>query len=189
MELVLRDALPDLPIPRYEKSVKTSTFKGRADAVHQGLVIEYEKPRSMRAAPKRDQAIQQVCDYLTGFALGEQGRHQKADPSGLLPPDITYSQDEEERLAATVGLATDGDRFVFVQRLGKKWHADPRKLDEDTVERLLLWLRAMNRKDLSPENLIFDFGPEAKLAAAVVGVLAKLVDSHKYPKANVIYEE
>ena len=47
----------------------------------------------------------------------------------------------------------------------------------------------MSRKDLSPENLIADFGPESQLAAEVVGVLAKLVDSGKHPKANVIYEE
>lgn len=189
MEFVLRDALPDLPKPKYEKSVRTSTFRGRADAVHEGLVIEYEKPRTMRRAAKRDEAIQQVCDYLTGFTLGEQAKHQKPGGDGLFPSEITYSQEEEERLAANVGLATDGERFIFVQRLGKRWHTEPRRLDEDTVEKLLLWLRAMNRKDLSPENLISDFGPESKLAADAVGVLAKLVDTGKYPKAAVIYEE
>jgi hypothetical protein len=47
----------------------------------------------------------------------------------------------------------------------------------------------MSRKGLSPENLIADFGPEAKLAADIVGILAKLVDSGEHPKANVIYEE
>ena len=189
MELVLREALPDLPTPKYEKAVKTSTFKGRADAVHQGLVIEYEKPRSMRAASRCDEAVQQVCDYLTGFALGEKGKHQKASDPALFPSEVTYSQEDEERLAANVGLATDGERFIFVQRRGKRWHTETQKHNEDTVEKLLLWLRAMSRKDLSPENLIGDFGPETKHAADVVGVLAKLVNSGKHPKANVIYEE
>src|SRR5688500_8253800 len=68
MELILRETLPDLPTPKYEKGVQTSTFRGRADAVHQGLVIEYEKPGSMRRAKHRDKAVQQVCDYLTGFS-------------------------------------------------------------------------------------------------------------------------
>src|ERR1700693_698145 len=37
VEHVLREALPELPTPKYEKAIKTSTFTGRADAVHQGL--------------------------------------------------------------------------------------------------------------------------------------------------------
>jgi hypothetical protein len=188
MEMVLRGALPELPTPEYEKSVRTSTFMGRADAVHRRLVIEYERPRSMRAAAHRAEALQQVCDYITGLTLGAQAKSQIAEP-GLFPPEITYSQPEEERLAANVGLVTDGEQFVFVQRRGKKWHTDSRSLDADTAEKLLLWLRAMSRKDLSPENLIADFGPESPLAADVVGVLAKLVASKKHPKANVVYEE
>jgi hypothetical protein len=189
IEIILREALPELRTARYEKAVKTSTFRGRADAVHQGLVIEYEKPRSMRSARKQEEAIQQACDYLTGFTLGEEAKIQKASQPTLFPSDIIYSQEEEERLAAHVGLATDGERFIFIQRRGKQWYTETRRRDEDTVEKLLLWLRAMSRKDLSPENLIVDFGPESSIAAAVVGVLAKLVDSGEHPKANVVYEE
>ena len=185
MEHVLRDALPELPNPKYEKSIKASTFSGRADAVHRGLVIEYEKPQSMRREAKRKEAVGQVCDYVTGLTLGDAAKSKK---NGL-DSKAVYSQEEEEKLSANVGLATDGERFIFIQRRGKTWHTDIRKLDEDTVERLVLWLRAMSRKDLSPENLIADFGPAAKLAEEVVGVFAKLVASRKYPKANVIYEE
>lgn len=47
----------------------------------------------------------------------------------------------------------------------------------------------MNRKSLSPENLIADFGPQSELAARVVGILARLVASKQHPKANVIYDE
>lgn len=179
MEHELRKALPWLPTPKYEKSVKSSTFRGRADAVHQGLVIEYEKPRSMRKEPHREEAVKQVHDYLTALSIG------KEDPQGSL----ALSQEEEETLAAHVGLATDGERFVFVQRRGKDWHRDERKLDADTVEKLVLWLRAMSRKDLSPEHLIEDFGPTSDLAREVVSVLAKLVASGEHPKANVIFEE
>jgi N-6 DNA Methylase len=190
MEHILHEALPDLQSAKYEKSVKTSTFKGRADAVHHGLVIEYEKPGSMSSEKHREHAVKQVCDYLTGLGLGQEGKHQQPNlkPS-LFDSDVVYTQEEEERLAVNVGLATDGSRFIFVQRLGKHWHTEPRRLDEDTVEKLLIWLRAMVRKDLSPENLIEDFGHETQVATEVVRVLAKLVDSQKYPKANVIYGE
>lgn len=188
IEIVLHEAIPDLPTPRYEKAVKASAFRGRADAVHRGLVIEYESPRSMRKAPKREHALDQVREYLAVISLGDQGNPRGLEP-GVLISDISYSQEQEEALAATVGLATDGESFIFVQRQGRKWTTDARTLDEDTVEKLLLWLRAMNRKDLSPENLITDFGPQSKLAADIVGVLARLVHSKKHPKANVIYQE
>ena len=46
VEMVFRAALPELPVPKYEQAIKTSTFQGRADAVHQGVVVEYEKPKS-----------------------------------------------------------------------------------------------------------------------------------------------
>jgi N-6 DNA Methylase len=152
-------------------------------------VIEYEKPRSMRQASKREEAVQQVFDYLTAFTLGSEAKHQKPSEPTLFPADVIYSQAEEEHLAANVGLASDGEQFVFIQRHGKQWHTETHRLNEDMVEKLLLWLRAMSRKDLSPENLIADFGPQSSIAAAVVGVLAKLVHSQEHPKANVIYEE
>ena len=40
MELILREAVPDLPVPKYEQAVRTSTFFGRADAVHHGLILQ-----------------------------------------------------------------------------------------------------------------------------------------------------
>ncbi len=190
MEMILREVLPELPQPKYEKAINTSTFTGRADAVHQRLVIEYEKPRSMRSAKRRDEAIGQVYDYLTGLALGEKSKAQKvADRTLFDLEEISYSQDEEERLAGHVGIATDGETLVFIHRRAKRWHNDIDRLTEETVEKLFLWLRATSRKDLSPENLITDFGPESELAVQIVGVLARLVDSGKHPKANVIYDE
>jgi hypothetical protein len=173
--MVVHDTLPDLPTPEYEKAVHAFTFRGRADAVHHGVVIEYEKPRAMRGAKAKQHAVKQVCDYLTGFALADAAKQEDTKAG--------YSQAEEERLAVNVGVATDGETFVFVQRRNRRWHEDERRLDEDTVEKLLLWLRAMVRKDLSPEHLIDDFGPETELATDAVGVLAKLVASGEHPKA------
>jgi hypothetical protein len=189
MEFVLREAIPDLPIPKYEQAIKTSTFHGRADAVHHGLVIEYEKPRTLRKNSAAEHALQQLWDYLTGLSLPltPEGAQPKSGPGADQTRSLT--QEQEERLAAHVGVATDGETFIFTQRKGKQWHVDRRKLDEDTVEKLLLWLKAMVRKDLSPNNLIADFGPETELATSVVSVFAKLVNSEKHPKANVMYEE
>jgi SAM-dependent methyltransferase len=183
MEMIIRDALPGLPTPKYETSIRTSTFNGRADAVHQMLVIEYEKPGSMQRPANVRHAVRQVCDYLHAIRL-ERGSEQDGASA---PKELT--QEEEERLSGGVGIATDGDRFVFVQRRGREWVEDARGLDEGTVEKLLLWLRSTGRRDLSPSNLIADFGPSTELATNIVKVLAELVQSRAHPKANVIYEE
>jgi hypothetical protein len=189
MELALRAAVPDLPVPKYEQAIRTSTFRGRADAVHQGVVIEYEKPRSLRSAKHAEHALQQVWDYLAGLSL------RQGFPDQPLPPDPVpevgehLTREQEEQLSTNVGIATDGETFIFTQRKSRRWHTDSRTLDEDTVEKLLLWLRAMVRKDLSPDNLIADFGPDSAIATDAVSVLAKIVNSGGHPKASVIYEE
>ena len=183
MEMVIRNALPDLPTPKYEKALKTSLFSGRADAIHQKLVIEYERPKSLRSPTKVGEALQQAYDYITGLTLGTESADAGSAARGSL------GRDDEERLSAAVGLVTDGEKFIFVQRRRREWHTETRGLDDDTWERLQRWLRAMVRKDLSPENLIADFGPQTELAGEVVGVLARLVASGKHPKATVIYEE
>ncbi len=188
MEILLRGALPDLPSPRYEQAIETSTYTGRADAVHRGVVIEYEKPRSLRTTRNRAHSIRQLVDYMSGLSLGPTSIAE-SKPPGEFMSEPTYSSEDEERLASHVGVVTDGDEFIFVQRRGRRWHEDSRKLDEDTIEKLLLWLRTMSRKDLSPENLIADFGPQTELATEIVGVLAELVSSGKFAKASVIYDE
>jgi hypothetical protein len=189
VELVLRAALPEMPVPKYEQAISTSTFRGRADAVHQGVVIEYEKPKSLRSDKNVDHALQQVWDYLTGLSLRQGFLDDALRPS--LPSDATgtFTREQEEQLSTNVGIATDGETFIFTQRKSKRWDIDRRPFNEDTVEKLLLWLRAMVRKDLSPANLIADFGPDTELATDAVSILAKLVDSGQHPKADVMYEE
>ena len=189
MELVLRAAVPDLPVPKYEQSIRTSTFRGRADAVHQGVVIEYEKPKSLRNAKHAEHALRQVWDYLTGLSLRQGFPDQPLLPGPTPEVGVHFTREQEEQLSVNVGIATDGETFIFTQRKSRTWHIDRRTFDEDTVEKLLLWLRAMVRKDLSPDNLIADFGPDTELATEVVIIFARIVNSGKHPKANVIYEE
>lgn len=189
MEFIIRDALPELPAARYEKAIRTATFQGRADAVHQALVIEYEKPGSMRRAPKVAEAVQQVCDYLTSLRLGDHEAALAVRLADAGPEAVALSPEDEEKLSGGVGVATDGSRFVFVQRRAGRWLREEQNLDEDTVEKLLVWLRATDRKDLSPENLITDFGPQSETARTLVRRFALLVQSGEHIKAQVIFEE
>jgi len=50
--------------PKYEKSV----LRGRSDAVHGQVIIEYESPRSFSSKQKIDHAYEQLVNYLSNEA-------------------------------------------------------------------------------------------------------------------------
>jgi len=79
-------------------------INGRADAVYNRLIIEYEPPRSLResnAFRTNKHAISQVKSYLEGLVRRE--RHKP------------------ERLA---GVVLDGSYFIFVRTKEGVWHID-----------------------------------------------------------------
>ena len=114
---------------------------GRADAVFNRLVIEYERPGVLKKTPDAAtrHAIQQVKDYLEGLAKKE--RHQI------------------ERLA---GVAFDGYFLIFVRYISGKWVEEPPvEVNEHSLERFLTWLAGLSSGiALTSENLNRDFGIE-----------------------------
>ncbi|MGC9024971.1 MAG: hypothetical protein ACP5NB_09130, partial [Chloroflexia bacterium] len=77
---------------------------GRADAVFNRLVIEYERPGVLKEKPDAAtrHAIQQVKDYITGLAKRERR--------------------EVDRLA---GVVFDGHFLIFVRYINGKWTEEP----------------------------------------------------------------
>jgi len=114
---------------------------GRADAVFNRLVLEYERPGVLKKIPDAAtrHAIQQVKDYLEGLAKKE--RHQI------------------ERLA---GVAFDGYFLIFVRYINGKWVDEPPvEVNEHSLERFLTWLAGLSSGiALTSENLNRDFGIE-----------------------------
>jgi hypothetical protein len=115
---------------------------GRADAVYNRLVIEYEPPASLRPSLSHahtQHAVQQVKDYIEGLAQAERrGR---------------------DRL---LGLVFDGSYFIFV-----RYHADhflveePLPVTPASTERFLRSLFSLSSgRALIPENLVEDFGSQ-----------------------------
>ena len=93
---------------------------GRADAVFNRFVIEYERPGVLRDPPDRAtlHAVQQVKDFIEGLARRER-----------------YAV---ERLA---GVAFDGRYLIFVRRIGDRWTAEgPFPVNASSLERFLTWL-------------------------------------------------
>jgi hypothetical protein len=73
------------------------------------LVIEYERPGSFIRAAKRDEAVRQVCEYLTGLTLGpEQILHRDARPPRQVRDSVSP---ELERICLKALRKRTGDRY------------------------------------------------------------------------------
>jgi SAM-dependent methyltransferase len=114
---------------------------GRADAVFNRLVVEYERPGTLKAPPDHAtrHSIQQVRGYMDGLARRE--RHAP------------------HRLA---GVVFDGRYLVFVRRVAGKWAEDgPLEVNQHSLERFLTWLASLSPGlALTAENLNRDFSIE-----------------------------
>jgi hypothetical protein len=106
-----RTAQIDLPL-REEYTL----LNGRADAVYNRFIIEYEPPGSLsdvNSFRHNQHAIGQVKEYLTNLVRRE--RHKV------------------ERLA---GVVFNGDFYIWVRQREKTWHIDqPIKVDPTSTER------------------------------------------------------
>ncbi|WCM40208.1 Eco57I restriction-modification methylase domain-containing protein [Thermus antranikianii] len=115
--------------------------QGRADAIFNRLVIEYERPGVLKPKPDAAtrHAVQQVKDYLSGIAQRE--RHAK------------------ERLA---GVAFDGRYLIFVRHMGERWVEEPPvEANPHSLKRFLTWLAGLaSGIALTSENLNRDFSIE-----------------------------
>lgn len=138
-EAALEDAARGLGAGPLEKRREVILLTGRADAVFNRLIVEWEPPGKMSSAtrhPGNRHALEQVRRYVDGVVLKD--RH---------PP---------ERLA---GVACDGHFMVFARYRAGRWVADPPvPVDERSAEQLLTtMLAAQAGRALTAENLLKDF--------------------------------
>ncbi len=126
---------------------------GRADAVYNRCVIEYEPPGALRPQLSHGQtqhAVRQVKDYLTGLAQAE--------------------RQARERL---LGVACDGHYFIFVRyHEGHVIVEEPLAVNAASAERFLRALFSLaSGRALTPENLVEDFGSQNDLSRQVTRAL------------------
>ena len=145
--------------PKYEKSVK-SVFRGRLDAMHGQVIIEYERPRSFFSKEKIDHAYEQLVNYLS-------------------------SKIQETKLTQLVGVGFDGEQIFFVQYQDKNWKTidktkfirrGPYDFNPESARTFLIHLRALSRLPLTAENLAQKFGPQSALAPEMVSALANALE-------------
>ena len=144
---------------------------GRADAVYNRLVIEYEPPRSLRAlnsARTNQHAIGQIRQYME--ELEKLDRHRK------------------ERLA---GVVLDGGFFIFARFRDEHWHIDdPVAVNVHSTETFLRYLLSLSTElALTPENLVRDFGENSNVARRVLPALYKALTNTQHPKVKVLFQQ
>jgi SAM-dependent methyltransferase len=131
---------------------------GRADAVFNRLVVEWEPPGALAAhtghTPNKH-AIDQVRAYVDGLA--EQERR------------------EVERL---LGVACDGHFMIFARYRAGRWIVDePVPVDDLSAEQLLESIVAAHGgRALTAANLLQDFGPQTPLTRRVSRALLDQLD-------------
>ena len=146
--------------------------QGRADAIYNRFVIEFEPPGSLSKSVQHSatrHAVSQVQQYLRGIA----------DQSGL----------PIERLA---GCAFDGYLIVYVTWERGAWQiANPTPADPPALNALIDTLESLSRgRGLTADNLNEDFGRGSSTAARVIRAFTRvLVLSNASSRALALFDE
>jgi len=144
---------------------------GRADAVYNRFVIEYEPPGSLRSANTyraNEHAISQVKQYIEGLHKVE--RHKL------------------ERIA---GVAFDGYYFIFVRFKEGSWDVDaPQPMSKNSTERFIKYLNSLSTElALTASNLVRDFGEGKAVTKHCVGTFYKAITECRDEKVKVLFSQ
>ncbi|MEW6717258.1 MAG: N-6 DNA methylase [Chloroflexota bacterium] len=146
-------------------------INGRADAVYNRLVVEYEPPHSLQRSNisrANQHAVEQVKRYMEG--LERLDRHRK------------------ERLA---GVVLDGHYFIFVRFREGHWRVDePVPISAHSTETFLRYLLSLATElALTPENLVRDFGENTVVSRMVVPALYNSLRTSESPKVRILFQQ
>lgn len=170
MNSAIRDIAQEMGIEllfRQEYTLAT----GRADAVYNRFIIEYEPPGSLRPTLSRghtQHAVQQVKDYIEGLAQAE--RHDR------------------DRL---LGVAFDGYYYVFVRyHDGHFIIEEPLAVTPSSTERFLRSLFSLaSGRALIPENLVEDFGSQNIYSQKVTRALYNALEGHTNDLTGCLFQQ
>ncbi len=146
-------------------------INGRADAVYNRLIIEYEPPNSLRqnnSYKANQHAIDQVKNYIEGLVRRE--RHKP------------------ERLA---GVILDGNFYIFIRQKEGIYHIEsPVRVDVSSVEKFLRLLCSLSTElALIPENLVRDFGENTIISRKCVNTFYDTFKNTTNPKVKTLFQQ
>ncbi|MDI6857240.1 MAG: N-6 DNA methylase [Dehalococcoidia bacterium] len=144
---------------------------GRADAVYNRFVIEYEPPRSLHGSNgyrNNQHAIDQVRQYIDELHRIE--RHRV------------------ERMA---GVATDGSWYIFARYKEGAWTVDePLPVTPESTATFLRYLASLSTEvALTADHLVRDFGENTTVSRLCVSTIYGALVATDHPKVKVIYDQ
>ncbi len=186
-EKVLEPALVSLGIashPEYERSVKkiASVYKGRSDAVHGMVIIEYEPPYAFKTTSVVEHAHGQLIDYINAEASVRNDKLFFDDPK-------------------LIGVGFDGESIFFTKYKGDKTklktsfdsadfiYDGPYVFDLKSARTFLTYLRSLARRPLTAEYLADVFGPKSTLAPIIVSAFADALENWGSPRVRTFFNE
>lgn len=169
---------------RYERlsDKAKSLFKGRPDAVHGQVVIEYEQPGAFSSKRKVDHAYQQLKNYIAAEVKASR-------------------KDRGEGFIRIIGAGFDGSSIFFVRCRPKGTEASkkgvvldftingPYIFDSKSAFTFVTYLRALERVALTAENLAERFGPKSETAQEAIGAFADALTNWSTKRAEVFFNE
>lgn len=165
-EKILSPLLSELKItsyPRYERLSQeaASVFKGRPDAVHGMVIIEYEPPKAFKSPRSVEHAHGQLVDYICAEAGVRKEKLFLEDPK-------------------LVGVGFDGVSIFFTKYQGDKTqpktefkksdftHTPVYLFDIQSARTFLTFMRSLSRRPLTAECLADSFGDKSSIASKAV---------------------
>ncbi|HUU40620.1 MAG TPA: N-6 DNA methylase, partial [Desulfatiglandales bacterium] len=169
---------------RYERlsDKAKSIFKGRPDAVHGQVVIEYEPPDVFSSKRKIDHAYEQLKDYMAAEVKASR-------------------KDRGQGFVRIVGVGFDGSSIFFVRCRPKTKAVSrrgmdldfimdgPYKFDSESALTFVTYLRALDRVALTAENLAERFGPKSEIAQQALGAFVDALMNWSTRRAKVFFNE
>lgn len=144
---------------------------GRADAVYNRFVIEYEPPRSLHGSngyASNRHAVGQLKQYIDELHRVE--RH---------------------RVDRMAGVATDGSWYIFARYKQGSWTVDdPLPVTPESTATFLRYLASLSTEvALTADHLVRDFGENTTVSRLCVSTLYQVLGSTDRPKVKVIYDQ
>lgn len=186
-EKLLSPLLQELGVksePRYERlgAEAASVYKGRPDAVHGMVIIEYERPGAFES----DKWIQHAHEQLVGYISAEaEGAKEE-----LLIEDPKY-----------LGVGFDGSKIFFIKYRGDKETSKTElklndfaydgvfEFDTESARTFLTYLRSLSKKPLTAEHLAEAFGHKSDLAPLAISAFADSLEYWGKDRVRVFFNE
>jgi methylase of polypeptide subunit release factors len=152
----------------FESRYGRTIIRGRPDAVHGRVIIEYEAPRSFSSKRKIEHAYNQLINYLS-------------------------EESKKNDLNKLAGIGFDGEKIFFVKHRQGKWIKEPKEgaylFNQETAKTFLVYLRSLYRLPLTAENLTQKFGPESETAKNAVLAFTNALIYWKNERIETFFNE